>query len=76
MQTPNLFQFNEAYYLAQNPDVASAVRAGAIQSGLAHWKVFGWAEGRTASKFFAWEVYRDNNPDLTEAGITEVAGQI
>jgi Ca2+-binding RTX toxin-like protein len=73
MAAPSIFVFNEAYYLAQNPDVAAAVAAGAIESGLAHWKVFGWAEGRTASKFFDWEVYRDNNPDLAEAGITTQA---
>ena len=73
MHAPSLFQFNEAYYLAQNPDVAAAVRAGAFASGYAHWHSFGEAEGRVASQFFDWQVYRDNNPDLVAAGITTQA---
>lgn len=73
MHTPNLFQFNEAYYLAQNPDVAAAVRAGVFKSGLAHWQSYGIHEGRVASHFFDWQVYRDNNPDLVDAGLTTQA---
>lgn len=70
MDALSLFQFNDAYYLAQNPDVAAAVRAGLFKSGLSHWQSYGAAEGRVASQFFDWQVYRDNNPDLAEAGIT------
>jgi len=36
--------FNEEAYLAQNPDVAAAVRAGKFKSGLDHYNRFGKAE--------------------------------
>lgn len=68
MTTPN-FVYNETYYLTQNPDVAAVVRAGIYKSGLAHWQAYGQYEGRQASKLFDWQIYRDNNPDLAEAGI-------
>lgn len=70
MPLNNLFTYNEAYYLSQNPDVAAAVRAGVFSSGLQHWQLYGSMEGRNASRFFDWQLYRDNNPDLAEAGIT------
>jgi SAM-dependent methyltransferase len=38
--------FNEQRYLAANPDVAHAVRAGRIASGLAHFHRFGHRENR------------------------------
>lgn len=73
MANPSLFQYSEAYYLAHNPDVAAAVRAGVFSSGLAHWQMYGSSEGREASPFFDWQVYRDMNPDLGEAGLTTQA---
>lgn len=66
MASPSIFVFNEAYYLAQNPDVAAAVSAGAFSSGLAHWEAYGKAEGRPASAFFDLQTYKDNNGDLNE----------
>lgn len=69
MAAPSPLVFNETYYLAQNPDVAAAVKAGAYASGLAHWQAFGQFEDRPATPYFSWEVYRDNNPDLVAAGI-------
>ncbi|WP_431857410.1 hypothetical protein [Azospirillum sp.] len=38
--------WREERYLARNPDVAAAVRAGAVSSGYAHYVAFGQAEGR------------------------------
>lgn len=38
--------FDEALYLAANPDVADAVRKGACRSGRAHFEAFGRKEGR------------------------------
>ena len=38
--------FDEAWYLATFPDVATAVDGGVYPSGLAHYKMYGWAEGR------------------------------
>lgn len=73
MPNPSLFQYSEAYYLAHNPDVAAAVKAGVFKSGLDHWQMYGSSEGRAASPFFDWQVYRDMNPDLGEAGLTTQA---
>jgi len=39
--------FNEAYYLQNNTDIAGAVGAGLIDSGLDHFNRFGLNEGRT-----------------------------
>ena len=76
MPLPNLWNFEESYYLAQNPDVAAEVRARNIDSALSHWQAYGAAEGRVASQFFDWQVYRDNNPDLVMAGLTSQAALI
>ncbi|MQP64537.1 hypothetical protein GE253_04175 [Niveispirillum sp. SYP-B3756] len=65
--------FNEAYYLSQNPDVAEAVKAGVLSSGLAHWEQYGVHEGRAFSEAFNPAVYAANNPDLAEAGLTTPA---
>ncbi|PWC34861.1 hypothetical protein TSO221_30955 [Azospirillum sp. TSO22-1] len=39
--------WREHVYLARNPDVAAAVRQGALRSGYEHYVRFGQAEGRT-----------------------------
>ncbi len=41
--------FNEAGYLRENPDVATAVRAGDIENARAHYVGFGYFEGRTGA---------------------------
>jgi ubiquinone/menaquinone biosynthesis C-methylase UbiE len=41
--------FNEAEYLAANPDVAAAVRDGKFRSGYQHYKIYGQREGRILS---------------------------
>jgi hypothetical protein len=38
--------FNEAEYLAANPDVAAEVKAGKLTSAYDHWLMYGKAEGR------------------------------
>ena len=40
--------YNEQTYLADNPDVAAAVRAGEFPDGFRHWLEYGQSEGRTA----------------------------
>jgi hypothetical protein len=40
------FAFNEREYLRCNRDVRRAVRRGEIESGLAHYRIFGRREGR------------------------------
>ena len=44
--------FDEDWYLSTNPDVASAVHAGLIESGLQHYRAHGRAEGRKPSAAF------------------------
>jgi hypothetical protein len=41
--------FNEAWYLAEYPDVAEALRRGDLRSGLEHFLAFGRKEGRLPS---------------------------
>lgn len=43
---PAPVDFNEIAYLAANPDVDAAVRAGDFESGFQHWQYHGAAEGR------------------------------
>lgn len=38
--------FNEAGYLAANPDVAAAIQAGTFKSGAEHFQKYGYKEGR------------------------------
>jgi len=40
--------YDEATYLADNPDVAAAVRAGVFPDGFQHWLEYGQYEGRKA----------------------------
>ena len=56
--------FDAAYYLAQNPDVA--------QSGMdpyVHYVTRGWKEGRNPSALFDTTYYLDMNPDVAAAGV-------
>ncbi|XKH59404.1 hypothetical protein LG290_12025 [Halomonas sediminis] len=61
------FQFNEEYYLAQNPDVAEAVANGTIQSGLSHWENMGFKENRNPNENFNTAEYLEANPDVAAA---------
>lgn len=47
----NPASFDEDFYLQENPDVAAAVTAGVINSGLEHYQLFGQFEGRVG-RFF------------------------
>lgn len=62
--------FNEAWYLAQNPDVAAAVKAGAFTHGYDHFLRYGAQEGRAAapgSSGWDEQVYLAHNPDVAAA---------
>lgn len=64
--------FDESFYLAQYPDVANAVRAKQIPSGLQHFLNSGIREGRTLiSRFYAQPDreanYRQTYPDVDRA---------
>jgi hypothetical protein len=58
--------FNSDYYLAKNPDVAAAVENGDFASGLEHFGLHGYQEGRASSHFFG-ETYLFDNPDVAAA---------
>jgi len=53
---PTEENFNEAEYVAVNPDVASAVAAGVFASGWAHFDLYGRREGRNTLK--TWKSYQ------------------
>lgn len=57
-------EFDEAFYLANNPDVAIA---GA--DPLSHFLESGWREGRDPSATFSIHDYLRLNPDVASAGI-------
>lgn len=61
--------FDEAGYLARNPDVAQAVAAGDIASGYAHYFQYGADEGREADGLAGFDeaFYLALNPDVAEA---------
>lgn len=60
--------FDESYYLSNYPDVAAAVKAGTVASGLQHFQQFGLAEGRVlVSPFYKEESYLQTNPDVAAA---------
>jgi hypothetical protein len=49
--------FNEAEYLAANPDVAPAVAAGVFTSGWSHFDLYGQREGRRET-LKTWKSYQ------------------
>ena len=56
--------FDAAFYLARNPDIRAA---GADPA--AHYKTFGWREGRDPAALFSTAIYLATNPDVHAAGI-------
>lgn len=56
--------FDAAYYLAQNPDVAAA---GA--DPLQHYLNYGWHEHRNPNAYFNTDYYLNQNPDIAAAGM-------
>lgn len=58
--------FNAEWYLAQNPDVAAAVRAGRI-SAQDHFVRYGMSEGRSPLSLFDPEFYLAQNSDVAAA---------
>lgn len=75
-EAPTRETFDEACYLAANPDVADAVKSGKIASGWMHFRKFGAVEGRrqavsqeevATAENFDEARYLDANPDALEA---------
>lgn len=57
-------EFDPAYYLFNNPDVAAAG-----QNPLDHFLERGWKEGRDPSRDFSLADYLELNPDVAAAGV-------
>jgi len=55
--------FDPAYYLAQNPDIAAAG-----VDPLQHYLAYGWHEGRDPNAYFNTNYYRNQNPDVAAVG--------
>ncbi len=62
---PPVAEFDEQFYLANNPDVAEAVRRRVFPSGLVHYQQFGKNEGRAPR--FDEQYYLSRNPDVARA---------
>lgn len=67
-----MVMFYESYYLANNADVAEAVKAGYFSSGWEHYVHHGWLENRSFSAptgygAFNEDYYLANNPDVAFA---------
>lgn len=62
--------FDEKYYLSQNPDVAAAVARGDYKSGMDHFNQAGHLEGRNPNNVFREQDYLVANPDVA----AQVAG--
>ena len=60
----NYPDFDAAYYLAHNLDVA---KAGA--DPLQHYVTYGWKEGRDPSAYFSTTYYLAHNPDVAKSGV-------
>ncbi|GGA43471.1 VWD domain-containing protein [Okeania sp. KiyG1] len=59
------FVFDEAYYLTQNPDIATSVANGAFRNGLDHFSEFGVEEERDFRVLlFNENYYLSQNPDV------------
>lgn len=60
-------QFDSAYYLAENPDVAEAINEGQVQGAKWHFDNYGAAEGRDPNATFDVSYYLEQNTDVAEA---------
>ena len=58
--------FDEAHYLAENPDVLESVMRGET-TAIRHFAQFGMKELRSCNAFIDFKGYVENNPDVEEA---------
>ncbi|MEQ8961017.1 MAG: hypothetical protein RLP02_24365, partial [Coleofasciculus sp. C2-GNP5-27] len=63
----NGLKFDPTYYLAQNPDVAAAVRKGGFRNAWEHFRKYGQFEGRSPNANFDNKYYLYHNPDVAKA---------
>ena len=61
--------FDEAFYLANNPDVFRAMTGGRLTSAVEHFNTNGWREHRDPNEFFDVSYYLQNNTDVLRAEI-------
>ncbi len=61
--------FDAAWYLEANPDVANAINAGQALDPERHYLGNGWKEGRNPDQLFNSAWYLAHNPDVAAAGL-------
>nr|WP_290222820.1 hypothetical protein [Trichocoleus desertorum] len=59
--------FDESFYLAHNPDVASAVARRELDSGFEHFRRFGERKGRNPSRWFSNSNYLSRYPEVAQS---------
>jgi hypothetical protein len=59
--------FDEAYYLNQHPDAATAIQNGTFVSAIDHYLQVGQSQGYSPNPLFNENYYLDNNPDIAAA---------
>ncbi len=74
-QVFTLDNFDEQAYLASNPDIAADVERGVWESGLAHFKAFGYGENRMQRRWAlpprAASEQKPNNADFSASSVLE-----
>jgi hypothetical protein len=66
-RVPELFLYDEAFYLENNPDVVTAIEAGIYRDGLDHFLQQGQFQGRDPSGLFNEVTYLANHPEAAAA---------
>ncbi len=66
---PAPVNFDENYYLSQNPDVAEAVASGDFVNGQQHFDEYGRYEARDPNEEFDTSYYLETYPDVADAGV-------
>jgi len=59
--------FEESFYLANNPDVVTAIANGDFSSALQHYEMYGENEGRLPNSAFSPQFYFSTYPDVLAA---------
>ncbi len=68
MMDPVRAEFDAAFYLSSNPDIAAAG-----VDPFEHFMTWGWREGRDPNKRFLMAPYLEANPDIVAAGVNPFA---
>ncbi len=59
--------FDEAFYLSEHPNAATAIQNGTFASAIDHYLQVGQSQGYSPNPLFNENYYLDNNPDIAAA---------